>query len=99
VDEAKNLIAEGKVRVVDVRNPDEWEAGHIPDAVHIPLPQIVNNPEASLQGDRNQPHLFVCGVGERSAVACEVAAMLGYSDLYNLSGGTIAWVRSGNPLV
>src|SRR5688572_4793513 len=75
VEEAKQLMAEGKVRVVDVRNPDEWQAGHVPNATHIPLPQILNNPDQTLQGDRDQPMLFVCAVGERSAVACEVAAM------------------------
>jgi rhodanese-related sulfurtransferase len=98
IEEAKRLIAEGKVRVVDVRNPDEWVGGHIPQAIHVPLPQIVNNPQASLQGDLEQPQLFVCAVGERSAVACEVAAMLGYKEIYNLSGGTTAWVKNGNPI-
>ena len=98
VDEAKRLVEEGKVRVIDVRDPDEWNSGHIPQATHVPLPQIVNNPEASLPGDREQPQLFVCAVGQRSAVACEVAAMLGYKELYNLDGGTIAWIKSGNPV-
>lgn len=96
--EAKSLIDEGKVRIVDVRNPDEWQAGHIPDAALVPLPQIISDPEKSLTGDRDQPTLFVCGVGERSAVACEVAAMLGFQDVYNLQGGTIAWAKEGNPL-
>ena len=98
VEEAKQLMAEGKVRVIDVRNPDEWQAGHVPSATHIPLPQILNNPDQALQGDREQPVLFVCAVGERSAVACEVAAMLGYQDIYNLQGGTAQWAREGNPV-
>ena len=98
LEEAKQLIADGKVVVVDVRNPDEWAAGHIPVAQHIPLPLIVNSPEASLTGDKNQAHLFVCAVGERSAVACEVAAMLGFKEIYNLQGGTIAWIKGGNPV-
>lgn len=98
VDEARRLIEESKVRVIDVRNPDEWQAGHIPQATLVPLPQIVNNPEQSLTGDKDEPHLFVCGVGERSAVACEVAAMLGYREVYNLTGGTTAWIKNGNPV-
>lgn len=98
VDEAKELIEQGRVRVVDVRNPDEWESGHIPVATHIPLPRILSNPDATLAGDLEQPQLFVCAVGERSAVACEVAAMLGYKEVYNLSGGTIAWIKGGNPV-
>ena len=98
IEEAKLLMESGKVRVIDVRNPDEWQAGHIPQANHMPLPQIINNPEASLTGDRDEPHLFVCAVGERSAVACEVAAMLGFKEIYNLSGGTNAWIKAGNPV-
>jgi len=98
VDEAKRLIEEGKIRLVDVRDQDEWNSGHIPQATHIPLPQIVNSPETSLQGDLEQPQVFVCAAGQRSAVACEVAAMLGYKELYNLEGGTIAWIKSGNPV-
>ncbi len=98
ITEAKRLIDEGKVHVIDVRNPDEWQAGHIAQAALVPLPQIINDPEKTLTGDREQAHLFVCGVGERSAVACEVAAMLGFKDVYNLQGGTMAWAKEGNPL-
>lgn len=98
VDDAKKLIEEGRVRVVDVREPAEWVSGHIPQAIHIPLGGIVNNPNANLSGDFEQPQLFVCAVGERSAIACEVAAMLGYKEIYNLSGGTIAWIKGGNPV-
>lgn len=95
VEEAKRLIDEGAVRVIDVRQPEEWVAGHIPQATLIPLPQILNNPQEVLSGEKSQPILFVCGVGERSAVACEVAATLGFTDLYNLHGGTTAWTRTG----
>jgi len=98
IEEAKRLMADGKVRVIDVRNPDEWAGGHVPDATLIPLPQIVNNPEVSLAGDRDQAQLFICAVGERSAVACEVAAHLGYKEIYNMQGGTNGWVKAGNPI-
>ena len=96
--EAKALIDEGKARVVDVRNLDEWVTGHIPQATHIPLPSIINAPQTSLPGDLDQPQLFVCAVGERSAIACEVAAMMGYKEIYNLQGGTNAWRQQGNPI-
>ncbi|MBI4214125.1 MAG: rhodanese-like domain-containing protein [Chloroflexi bacterium] len=98
VEVAKQLIDEGKVRVIDVREPDEWQAGHIPVADHIPLGQIVNQPLTALEGDVSQPLLFVCAVGGRSAVACEVAAAMGYTELYNLEGGTVAWARGGLPV-
>ena len=98
LEEAKQLMEGGNLRVIDVRNPDEWAAGHIPVAQHVPLPQIVNNPEVSLPGDKDQPQLFVCAVGERSVIACEVAAMLGYKEIYNLQGGTNLWIKEGNPV-
>ena len=98
IEEAKQLIEQGTVRVIDVRNPDEWVAGHIPQATHIPLPDILNDPDQSLPGDLDQPQLFVCGVGQRSAVACEVAAMQGYKEIYNLEGGTTDWIKTGNPI-
>ena len=98
IDETKRLIDEGKARVIDVREPDEWNAGHVPQAVHIPLGKILNTPETSLEGDRTQPLVFICASGQRSAVACEVAAQLGYKDLANVEGGTIAWIKSGNPV-
>ena len=98
VEEAKRLIEEGKVHVVDVRQPDEWQAGHIPVANLIPLDRIVNKPTESLTDEHTQPLLFVCAVGGRSAIACEVAATMGYTELYNLEGGTSAWIRSGLPV-
>jgi len=98
VQEAKQLVDEGKVRVIDVREPDEWVAGHIPQATLVPLPQILSDPQGKLTGDKGEPTLFVCGVGQRSAVACEVAATMGFSELYNLEGGTIAWIKSAYPV-
>lgn len=98
VDEAKQLIEQGKVRVIDVREPDEWVAGHIPQANHIPLGGIVNHPTDTLTEPKEQALLFVCAVGGRSAIACEVAAAMGYAELYNLEGGTTSWRNGGNPV-
>ncbi len=98
VEEAKKLIDAGGVRVIDVREPDEWIAGHIPVATHIPLGGIVNKPTETLTVDKEDTLLFVCAVGGRSAIACEVAATMGYTHLYNLEGGTTAWRSSGNPV-
>jgi rhodanese-related sulfurtransferase len=98
VEAAKQLIADGKVKVIDVREPDEWRAGHIPVAQLIPLGGIVNKPRETLTIDTSQPLLFVCAVGGRSAIACEVAAAMGYTELYNLEGGTNAWRSTGNPV-
>lgn len=98
VEEAKRLIDEGRVKVIDVREPDEWRWGHIPVATHIPLGKIVNQPLETLTLDKDQPILFVCAAGPRSGVACEVAAAMGYTELYNLQGGTLEWVKAGHPV-
>jgi rhodanese-related sulfurtransferase len=98
IDQARELIDAGKVRVVDVREPNEWVEGHIPQAIHVPLGNLVNNPEGNLPEDREQAHLFVCAAGMRSAIACEVAAMMGFKEVYNLEGGTGEWIKAGNPV-
>ena len=99
VAQAKEMIDSGKVRVVDVREPNEWADGHIPDATHVPLGTLVSSPEKYLPADNlDQAHIFVCAAGVRSAVACEVAAMMGFKEVYNLEGGTGEWVKAGNPV-
>lgn len=92
---AKKLIEQGGMVVVDVREPAEWSQGHITEAVHIPLGTLMNRPRELLQQDGI---IFVCSEGIRSAVACEVAAAIGRTQLYNLEGGTNAWLRQGYPL-
>lgn len=92
---AKKLIEAGGMVVVDVRESAEWSQGHIPEAVHIPLGTLMNRPRELLQQDGI---IFVCAEGIRSAVACEVAAAIGKTQLYNLEGGTNAWLKQGYPL-
>ena len=92
--EAKEMIDQGTT-VVDVRTPAEWGGGHIPQAQHIPLDSILARPRDVLKGDNV---IFVCQVGQRSALAAEMAAAVGMTSLYNLEGGTDAWVRAGYPV-
>jgi len=94
VDQAKALMEKG-FKVIDVREPFEWVQGHIPNATHIPLNTLLARAQELLAGDNL---IFVCAEGVRSAVACEVAAAVGRTNLYNLEGGTVAWARAGYPL-
>jgi rhodanese-related sulfurtransferase len=94
VEEAKALMAKG-FKVIDVREPFEWAQGRVPTAAHIPLNTLLARAQELLTEDNL---IFVCAEGVRSAVACEVAAAVGRSNLYNLEGGTVAWARAGNPL-
>ena len=94
--QAQALIDRGEIEVIDVREPSEWSGGHIAGARLVPLDQLRANPKATLARDGV---LFVCAAGVRSQTAAQLAASLGLTRLYNLSGGTRAWVKAGYALV
>jgi rhodanese-related sulfurtransferase len=94
--QAKQLISEGTVEIIDVREPAEWSSGHLPGARLVPLEELRKAPKASLARDGV---LFVCAAGIRSQTAARIAASCGFSTLYNLNGGTRAWVKAGFELV
>ena len=95
IDDIKKLIDAGDREVVDVREDWEWNKGHIPGARHVVLSSILANPSAQRFQDGT---IFVCQVGERSAVASEMAVALGVKDVVNFRGGTKAWKDAGLPL-
>lgn len=84
----------GQVQVIDVREPQEWQAGHLPGAVHLPLGDL---PErlADLPGDT--PVVVVCRSGTRSARAAALLRERGVA-VANLEGGLRAWVAAGGRL-
>ena len=95
IDDIRKLIDAGDREVVDVREDWEWNKGHIPGARHVVLSSILANPTAQSFQDGT---IFVCQVGERSAVASEMAVALGVKDVVNFRGGTKAWKDAGLPL-
>lgn len=91
--EAHRAAAAGEVLLVDVREQDEWTAGHAPDALHVPLGSLRQD---TLPTDR--PVVVLCRVGGRSAAAAEALAGVGY-DVRNTAGGMLSWVAAGLPVV
>ncbi|MFQ5473438.1 MAG: rhodanese-like domain-containing protein [Dehalococcoidia bacterium] len=91
VNEAKEMLGDGAV-IIDVREPHEYEAGHVPGATLIPVNSVYARRD-ELPKDRDV--IFVCAVGQRSALACEMAAAAGLTRLFNLEGGTDGWVAAG----
>ena len=83
-----------KFQVVDVRYPNEWEAGHIDGSVHIPGDYVYDR---AGELDPNRPVVTVCRSGERSAEAAQDLASEGF-DVENLEGGIDAWVAEGLPI-
>jgi len=94
VDELERRLADGAT-VLDVRTPDEYEQGHVPGAVHIPLQEL---PDRLTDVPAGDPLLVICQAGGRSQMACELLADEGRS-VANVSGGTGRWVESGRPVV
>jgi rhodanese-related sulfurtransferase len=93
--EARRMMQNGGVQVVDVREDWEYESGHLPGAEHIPVNNVFARRD-ELSHDRDV--IFVCSVGQRSALACEMAAAAGLTRLYNVEGGTEAWINAGYPV-
>lgn len=90
VDELAERLAHGAT-VIDVRQPDEYAAGHVPGAVLVPL-ATVGDELSRFRADG--PTYVICQAGARSMRACELAAGEGF-DVVNIAGGTGAWVAAG----
>ena len=73
--------------IIDVREVDEYEAGHVPTAKNLPLSTLAKNFEAL---DKEQPYYLICQAGGRSARAAEFLSQQGF-DVTNVMGGTSAW--------
>jgi sulfur-carrier protein adenylyltransferase/sulfurtransferase len=78
------------ITVLDVRQPNEYQAGHIPGAKLIPLPDLGNRLN---EIDSSKPTLVYCAIGGRSRVAAQMLAGKGFADVINLSGGFKAWTH------
>jgi len=92
----ENLAARRQELVVlDVRERSEWDAGHIPGAVHIPLTAL---PARLQELPTGRPVAVHCQAGGRSAIAASVLRAAGLSQISNLSGGFEAWTAAGFPV-
>jgi molybdopterin/thiamine biosynthesis adenylyltransferase/rhodanese-related sulfurtransferase len=97
--EAARLLESGEPpALVDIREQDEWDEGHIPNAVHIPRGNLESRVEAALP-DRTKPVLVYCAGGSRSAFGAKTLEELGYEHVSSLAGGFTDWKRNGFPTV
>ncbi|CAN5855184.1 molybdopterin-synthase adenylyltransferase MoeB [soil metagenome] len=91
--EAEDAIA-GGATVLDVREPDEYQQGALPGAVHIPRGNLESQIENRVV-DRDTPLVVHCAGGTRSAFAAETLAQLGYTDVVSMAGGFNKWKDEG----
>ena len=91
---ADELRAQPAAVVLDVREPDEYEQGAIPGALHIPRGQLESNIEARVT-DRSTPLIVHCAGGTRSAFAAKTLEEMGYTDVVSVAGGFNKWKDEG----
>jgi rhodanese-related sulfurtransferase len=84
--------------VLDVREDDEWRAGHVEGSMHVPLMELGARYAELTELTEAEQTLVVCRVGNRSAYAAAFLVQQGV-DAVNLSGGLAAWEAAGRPLV
>ncbi|MBE7474774.1 MAG: MBL fold metallo-hydrolase [Anaerolineae bacterium] len=94
-DQIAGQVAAGHATVVDVRQADEWQSGHIPGAKHIMLGYL---PERLAEIPADQPVVVQCRSGARSAIAASILQAQGVPRVINLLGGIKAWDAAGLPV-
>ena len=92
---AKLATKNAKPLVVDVREPQEFEAGHIAGAKLAPLDKVDKEVAAV---EKNRDIVLVCRSGRRSALAYRRLVELGFTSLKNMEGGMVAWEKLGLPV-
>ena len=99
VTEAKEKLDKGEAVMVDVREPHEYAEVHARGVRLIPVNSVMGEVKQIRDFAGGKEVLFICKSGQRSALAAEYATAAGIGDipLYNVEGGTIAWVQAGYP--
>ncbi|MGE3357305.1 MAG: rhodanese-like domain-containing protein [Acidimicrobiia bacterium] len=88
-------LADAGAFLLDVREDDEWAAGHAPTATHLPLGRLG---DIASVASPSTPIVAICRSGNRSGRATEALTAAGY-DVVNMAGGMTAWAAAGQPVV
>lgn len=94
--DVRDRLARNEIVLIDVREPPEFAAGHIPGAVLVPLSTLT--PDA-LPDAAPETMVFNCGIGKRSAMAVAKLQQAGVPVTRHLTGGLTAWRNAGLPIV
>lgn len=92
--QAKEMLDSSDAVLIDVREPNEYAEVHAEGAKLIPLGSVAQR-LSEIPTDRDV--VLICRSGGRSAQACEIASQAGYKRLFNVAGGTLAWVQNNLP--
>jgi rhodanese-related sulfurtransferase len=92
----ERIAADPTVKLIDVREDDEWKAGHAAGAYHLGKGIIERDIEEQVP-DKSTELVLYCGGGYRSALAADVLREMGYTKAFSMAGGWKAWKESGAP--
>ncbi|MGB2839100.1 MAG: rhodanese-like domain-containing protein [Actinomycetes bacterium] len=98
VAEAQQIVDEGTAVILDVRTPEEFAAGHLPGAININVESSDFETQVTSL-DESAETLVYCRTDNRSGVATDQMAELGFTDVSDLQGGIEAWAAAGEPVV
>ena len=94
-EQARPAVEAAYSQFVDVRNPEEYAAGHAYRARNIPLDQLTSNLDKL---EKNEPVYLICQSGRRSKEAAEILVREGFPQAISIAGGTVAWKEAGLPM-
>ena len=95
VDQLKHQLANPQTVLIDVREPKEYQAGHIPQAINIPLRSLSQN----LGGiPSNQPVILYCSSGYRAAMGVMTLHLLGYDNIQGFPPSFMGWKNAGEAI-
>lgn len=83
--------------IVDVREDSEYQSGHIPDSIHIPL-SVLKSRVDELNKYKDKHIILGCRSGSRSGRACSILKKQGFEKVHNLRGGVMAWEKENLPM-
>ncbi|MCJ7710695.1 MAG: rhodanese-like domain-containing protein [Chloroflexi bacterium] len=96
IEELDALMAQGAIRVLDVREDSEFRSGHLRGSIHIPVKRL---PDRVAKLKHDKPYAVICQSGSRSRSATAYLVDQGFEGAVSVRGGTRAWARSGRALV
>lgn len=92
-----DVLTQPNAQLIDVRDHDEWDSGHLDGARSLPLDALRADPERELPRDATL--VFICAKGQRSLTAAKLVERLGYASVYSVAGGTAACAKAGFELI
>lgn len=96
-EDAAQKLQIAEAAIVDVREKEDWDEGHIPNAIHLSRGTIELDIEEKFP-DKNALIICHCGGGSRSALAAESLQKMGYANVRSMAGGLRAWKAAGLPV-